>query len=116
MTVTTKAQNNNVLTFGDIRENIDYYFSTRFDFSNKSASEISNINMIFYNPFLAKNTTDTGVPNPLKVLPSINFTTGMFSGAVHNGLPSTTYGIAMSPQLMRKLKVQDGYVIYFKPE
>jgi|688.fasta_scaffold03019_15 hypothetical protein len=116
MTVTTKAQNNNILTFGDINENIDYYFSTRFDFSNKSASEISNINMIFYNPFLAKNTTDTGVPNPLKVLPSINFTTGLFSGAVHNGLPDTTYGIAMSPQLMRKLKVQDGYVIYFKPE
>ena len=116
MTVITKSQNSKVVTFGDIKENIDYYFSTRFDFSNKTASEISNVNMVFFNPSLAKNTSTEGVPNPLKVLPSKNFTTNMFSGAVHNGLPENTYGIAMSPQLMRKLKVQDGAVIYFKPE
>jgi hypothetical protein len=54
-----------------------------------------------------------------KLTTDVNPSTGRFDGPVHNG-PSITdskasqYGIAMSAKLMKKLKLNEGDVVYFR--
>ena len=103
-----------IIKWMDIKEKVMKYYSTRFDFGNTSASNLTNMSTTFFNPSAPKST-DSGTENPFTLNSKVDLNTGTYEGPIHNGLPSTTYGIALSGQLMRRLKVNDGDVIYFRP-
>jgi hypothetical protein len=116
MTVITKSQTNKVITWAQVREYTNMYYSTKFDFSKVSASTLATSKMQFYNPGMGKNSgTDGKKANPLILQSNINPSSNKYDGPIHNGAPATTYGMAMSRQLMDALNVSPGQVIYFRP-
>lgn len=112
MNVVTTSQSTKVIKWSNIKDYSANYFSTRFDFSKANATTILSKNMEFYNaqkPISANK-------NPFVLTNNINVNTNNFDGPVHNGLPATEFGIAMSRQLMSTLGVTEGSVIYFRPK
>ena len=112
MNVVTTSQSTKVIKWKDIKTYTANYFSTRFNFSNTKASSILSKDMIFYNP----NRGISDGKNPYVLDTNINVNSNIFEGAVHNGLPPTDFGIAMSRQLMSTLGLSEGNVVYFKPK
>ena len=112
MNVVTTSQNSKVIKWKDINTYTGNYFSTRFNLTNTKASTILSKDMVFYNP----NIGVLEGKNPYVLDTNINVTTNTFEGAIHNGLPSTDFGIAMSRQLMANLRLSEGNVVYFKPK
>jgi hypothetical protein len=104
-----KAYPNVIKKYTDIKDSLYDYYAVRMVLNNNK-EEIFKYDTEFYNPSLRltyKLTTD------------VNPSTGRFDGPVHNG-PSITdskasqYGIAMSAKLMKKLKLNEGDVVYFR--
>ena len=104
-------------TYADIKESVYEYYSTRFDFSDKTKENLFALDTEFLNPKSGSNYI-------LKT--NINPTTGKYDGPVHIGPPqfdpkaagtqtvTENYGIGMNPRLMMRLKLNDGDVVYFR--
>ena len=87
------------------------YYSVRANLTNKNRENLFTLNLDtkFYVPRNGVNYTLETEVNP---------NAGIFNGPVHNGpdINDETYGkygLALSPNLMRRLKVSEGDVVYF---
>jgi hypothetical protein len=106
-----KSSPNKIVKLNDINR-LNECYSIRAQVNNKNREALFSYNTIFYNP---KNKVE------YKLETDVNPSAGIFDGPVHNG-PNITdetygqYGIALSPILMRKLKLVEGDVIYVSYE
>jgi hypothetical protein len=104
-----KAYPNVIKKYSDIKDSLFDYYAVRMVVNNNK-EEIFKYDTEFYNP-------NSRLSYKLKT--DVNPSTGRFDGPVHNG-PSITdskasqYGIAMSAKLMKKLKLNEGDVVYFR--
>ena len=104
-----KAYPNVIKKYTDIKDSLYDYYAVRLVLNNNK-EEIFKYDTEFYNP-TSRST--------YKLTTDVNPSTGRFDGPVHNG-PSITdgqagqYGIAMSAKLMKKLKLNEGDVVYFR--
>jgi hypothetical protein len=104
-----KAYPNVIKKYNDIKDSLYDYYAVRMVINNNK-EEIFKYDTEFYNPSLRLSYM-------LKT--DVNPSTGRFDGPVHNGPPITDnqvsqYGIAMSAKLMKKLKLNEGDVVYFR--
>ncbi len=104
-----KAYPNKLVKLSDISSLYEHY-SIRSNVTNNNKEILFDFNTVFYAP--KSNITHTLETN-------VNPNTGKFDGPVHNG-PSITdptygqYGVALSPSLMRKLRLVEGDVVYLR--
>ena len=125
---TPKASNGNLVDLGivsamksspsklvkltDIETSLYEFYSIRLSVTNKNKETIFDLGLDteFLNP---KTNTN------YKLVTDINPTAGRYDGPVHNG-PSIddpdfgTYGLALCPRLMKKLRLNEGDVVYFR--
>jgi hypothetical protein len=105
-----KTSPNVVKSYSEIKESLFEFYSVRSNVTAENKEEIFKYNTVFYNPKYRLDYT-------LKT--DVNPTTNKFDGAVHSGpgIEDTSagqFGIAMNAKLMKKLKLNDGDVVYFK--
>lgn len=105
-----KSSPNILKTYDEIKESLFEFYSVRANVTPDNKEEIFKYDTVFYNPkYRLSHTLKTDV-NP---------TTNKFDGPVHSGpgigdTGASQYGIAMNAKLMKKLKLNDGDVVYFK--
>jgi len=94
-------------TWADIKSTLFEFYSVRLKTDGKETEKLANLTTTFLNP----KTNST-----YELISNINATTGKYDGAVHNGPGSNekNAGLGMSARLMKKLKLNDGDVVYFK--
>jgi hypothetical protein len=94
-------------TWADIKSTLFEFYSVRLKTDGKETEKLANLTTTFLNP----KTNST-----YELTSNINATTGKYDGAVHNGPGSNekNAGLGMSARLMKKLKLNDGDVVYFK--
>lgn len=100
--------NPNILkTWGDISSSLNEYYSVRVNLTQTNKETIFNYKTEFFNP--KTNTSYT-------LQPVLNVNTSTYNGPVHVGPPETigNYGIAMNTILMKKLKLNEGDIVYFR--
>ena len=97
--------------YGQINTTVYEYYSTRYTQPQKNISKILSYNTEFLNPRTGTNYL---------LVTNINSGLGKYDGPVDDG-PYTTadkdldsYGIAMNSHLMRKLKLNEGDIVYFR--
>jgi hypothetical protein len=104
-----KAYPNKIIKLSNINELYENY-SIRANVTNKNKETIFGYDTVFYSP---KSGTE------YKLETRVDPNAGLFEGPIHNG-PSITdatygkFGVALSPTLMRKLKLVEGDVVYIK--
>jgi hypothetical protein len=104
-----KASPNKIIKLSTINELYENY-SIRANVTNKNKETIFEYDTVFYSP---KNGTE------YKLETRVDPNAGLFEGPIHNGpsISDATYGkfgAALSPTLMRKLKLVEGDVVYIK--
>ena len=104
------AYPNVIKKYTDIKDSLFDYYAVRSIINNTNKEKIFEYNTEFYNPSLGLT---------YELITDVNPSTGRFDGPVHNG-PAITdsqagqYGIAMCAKLMKKLKLNEGDVVYFR--
>ena len=100
----------NVLkTYNDIKDTLFDYYSVRLQINNNK-EEIFKYDTEFQNPALGLSYT---------LITDMNPSTNRFNGPVHNGpaisdTKAGQYGMSMCAKLMKKLKLKEGDVVYFR--
>jgi hypothetical protein len=100
----------NVLkTYNDIKDTLFDYYSVRLQINNNK-EEIFKYDTEFQNPALGLSYT---------LITDMNPSTNRFNGPVHNGpaisdTQAGEYGMSMCAKLMKKLKLKEGDVVYFR--
>jgi hypothetical protein len=94
-------------TWSDIKNTLYEFYSVRLKTNGNDVEKLSNLTTFFVNP-------KTG--HSYELASNINSTTGKYDGAVHNGPGANdkNAGLAMNARLMKKLKLNEGDVVYFK--
>lgn len=105
-----KSSPNLVKSYSEIKESLYEFYSIRANVDANNKEEIFKYNTVFYNPKARLDYT---------LVTDVNPTTNRYDGAVHSGpgigdANAGQYGIAMNAKLMKKLKLNDGDVVYFK--
>jgi len=105
-----KAYPNVIKKYSDIKDSLFDYYSIRLVLNNTNKEKIFKYNTEFYNP-------SAGLT--YKLVTDVNPSTGRFDGPVHSGPDISDpkagiYGIAMCAKLMKKLKLKEGDVVYFR--
>jgi hypothetical protein len=104
-----KAYPNKIIKLSSINELYENY-SIRANVTNKNKEILFEYDTVFYSP---KNGTE------YKLETRVDPNAGLFEGPIHNG-PSITdetygkFGVALSPTLMRKLRLVEGDVVYLR--
>ena len=102
----------NGLEWSQLHPKTDLFFSTKFRISKQySAEKIRTTTTTFLNP--KKNKQYVLTPNYQLDTNNGRIVT---QGPVSSGPDSNKYGMGMSEELMRKLDLYDGDVVYFKME
>lgn len=98
-----------IIKWGDISNKISEFYSTRVIYNSNDKNKIKTFKTEFLNP---KTKTAYQLTN------NYDFSNKLFTGIVHNGPQLSTneigYGIGLSYQLMKKLQVNEGDIIYFR--
>lgn len=106
---TTTSQNGqyvNYLTWDDIKDNKNKFYSLRFDLEVTNANTITSAKTIFFNPKTKKEV-------PIDPINSNPVTKSNVLGPINVGPKLDGYGIALSQTLMTELGIYDGDVVYF---
>lgn len=105
-----KAYPNVIKKYQDVKESLFDYYSVRLILNNTNKEKIFEYDTEFFNP--SSRLT-------YKLITDVNPSTNRFDGPIHNG-PAISdpkagkYGVAMSAKLMKKLKLNEGDVVYFR--
>lgn len=94
-------------TWGDIKNTLFEFYSVRLKSNGKENENLSTFTTNFINP-------KTG--HSYELVSNIDPAASRFDGIVHNGpgANSKNAGLGMNARLMKKLKLNDGDVVYFK--
>jgi len=94
-------------TWGNVKNTLFEFYSVRLKGNGKENEKLSTLTTSFVNP-------KTG--HSYELTSNINPETNKFDGAIHNGpgVNDKNAGLGMSPRLMKKLKLNEGDVVYFK--
>ena len=106
---TTTSQNGqyvNYLTWDDIKDNKNKFYSLRFDLEVTNANTITSAKTLFFNPKTKKEV-------PIDPINSNPVTKSNIIGPINVGPKLDGYGIALSQTLMTELGLYDGDVVYF---
>ena len=96
----------NKITWKEIKNSKNYFYSTKFDIRMYSCDNILTATTTFFNP--KKNITET-------ILPVDNtITTSNVKGPINIGPSVKGYGMGLSVELMKKLGLKDNDVVYFQ--
>jgi hypothetical protein len=104
-----KAYPNVLKTYNDIKDTLFDFYSVRLQINNNK-EEIFKYDTEFQNPALGLSYT---------LVTDMNPSTNRFNGPVHNGpaisdTKAGQYGMSMCAKLMKKLKLKEGDVVYFR--
>lgn len=103
------------LTWGEISrtngDNNQYFFTTRFDSVSKNANKIITATTTFCNP--TNGTKKTIPPNFQLDQYTLNDEYRKYQGAIDILPDNGSYGVGLSPKLMKDLGLNDGDVVYF---
>lgn len=98
-----------IIKWVDISNKLTEYYSTRVVVTPQNKNTIKTFKTEFFNPQANIKYTLSN---------NYDFNNKLFTGIVHNGPQLTTneigYGIGMSYNLMKKLKINEGDIIYFR--
>jgi hypothetical protein len=96
-----------IKTWGDISGSLNEYYSVRVNLNQSNKEDIFKYKTEFLNP--KTSTTYT-------LQPVLNVNTSTYNGPVHVGPPESigNYGIGMNSILMKKLKLNEGDIVYFR--
>ncbi len=113
MSIITRQNTNTVtpnpMTWNDIKDSNNYFYSLRFDYNVANPNLIVQGKTKFYNPNNLKNA-----PIVIEPIGTTAITTSNIKGPINNGPSGVKSGIGMSKALMKALGVQDGDVVYFE--
>jgi len=107
-TTNTNNQVVNYLTWKDIKDSKNKFYSLRFDLSVASANTIIKASTYFLNPKNNKNATADRIGENVESITQTNI-----KGPISVGPKIDGYGIALSQTLMTELGLFDGDVVYF---
>ena len=96
------------ITWKDLTGSTRYFYSTRFDFDVAKPNLIIRGTTKFYNP------KDIKTPITVPPVGSGQINLNNITGPINVGPTGVKSGLALSKQLMKDLKVQDGDVVYFE--
>lgn len=96
----------NKIVWKDIKQSKNLFFSSKFDFNSIKADNIITQKTTFYNPI--KNVTVVVEP-----VTDSSITPTNIKGAINVGPNKNGYGMGLSSELMKRLKLEDGDVVYF---
>jgi hypothetical protein len=108
---TTTNTNNQVvryLTWKDIKDNKNKFYSLRFDLGIANANKIITASTYFLNPKNNKKATADRIGENVSTITQTNI-----KGPINVGPNIDGYGIALSQSLMEELGLYDGDVVYF---
>jgi hypothetical protein len=98
--------NPNKVTWDEVKNNSQLYYSTKFELSPERYELINNGSTEFFNP---NNKRLLTIKHDYQ-LSSLNRT---FTGPVTNGPSVEGFGIGLSNELMKKLGLENGQIVYF---
>ena len=98
----------NPITWKDLSSSTRYFYSTKFDFDVAKPNLIIKGTTKFYNP------KDVKTPITVPPVGSGQINVNNITGPINAGPTGVKSGLALSKQLMKDLKVQDGDVVYFE--
>jgi hypothetical protein len=98
----------NYLTWKDIKDSKNKFYSLRFDLGVASANTIIKASTYFLNPKNNKNATADRIGENVETITQTNI-----KGPISVGPKIDGYGIALSQTLMTELGLFDGDVVYF---
>ena len=98
----------NPITWKDLSSSTRYFYSTKFDFDVAKPNLIIKGTTKFYNP------KDVKTPITVPPVGSGEINVNNITGPINAGPTLVKSGLALSKQLMKDLKVQDGDVVYFE--
>jgi hypothetical protein len=107
-TTNTNNQVVNYLTWKDIKDSKNKFYSLRFDLGVASANTIIKASTYFLNPKNNKNATADRIGENVETITQTNI-----KGPISVGPKIDGYGIALSQTLMTELGLFDGDVVYF---
>ena len=107
-TTNTNNQVVNYLTWKDIKDTKNKFYSLRFDLSVASANTIIKASTYFLNPNNSKTATADRIGENVETITQTNI-----KGPISVGPKIDGYGIALSQTLMIELGLSDGDVVYF---
>jgi hypothetical protein len=98
---------NLVKTWGDINETLYEFCAVRLNTTGKEKEALNTKTIKFSNPKTGTN---------YDLVSNIDPTNGKYDGIVHSGpkIELGNYGIAMNSRLMKKLKLNEGDLVYFQ--
>jgi len=100
-----KSSPNIIKKWSDIKQTLSEYYSVRLDETNKS--EILNLKTEFLNPRNSNKYTLEHI---------VDHNNNIYKGPVHIGptISNENFGIGMNSELMKKLKLNEGDIVYFR--
>jgi hypothetical protein len=96
------------ITWSNLKNSKGYFYSTRFDLNKITAENIMKLETHMKNPYDGKNTF------VIMTSPLIIDISKDINGPINVGPASSEYGIGLSYQLAKDLKINNGDFVYFK--